>query len=186
MRVGPRRGGWGAGPAGCAPGLGDGVGDGAVSGGSWAERVCGVELFCGCRALGCAGQCLQESKVPLKFTLLLGKRLWGPFLGVFPGLQNSLLVVKENLDLCPLLDGGGGGGVSLSFLEIRQLSLAVGQWAGGAGLATLPPTPVSLGCCEFVPKKPSIRGGLFTPPSLPPAVERGPQLFCGAWDFKLA
>ena len=130
MRVGPRRGGWGAGPAGCAPGLGDGVGDGAVSGGSWAERVCGVELFCGCRALGCAGQCLQESKVPLKFTLLLGKRLWGPILGVFPGLQNSLLVVKENLDLCPLLDGGGGG--CIAFLPGNP-SAFPGSWAVGWG-----------------------------------------------------
>lgn len=57
-----------------------------------------------------------------------------------------------------------------------------GSWVGDVA-----PDSVSLSDCELVPKKPSIRGGLFThTPSLPPAIEQGPQLFCGAWDFKLA
>lgn len=186
MRVGPRQGGWGAGPAGCAPGLGDGVGDGAVSGGSWAERVCGVELFCGCRALGCAGQCLQESKVPLKFTLLLGKRLWGPFLGVFPGLQNSLLVVKENLDLCPLLDGGGG--VVSRFPSWKSVSF---PWQLGSGLGELawrrcPRLQFHWAAASSFLRNPVFVADYSHPPPYPQPSSGGPQLFCGAWDFKLA
>lgn len=47
-----------------------------------------------------------------------------------PSLPNSLLLPEENLDLCLPLEVGGvcwGGGVSLSFLEIGQLSI----WQGG-------------------------------------------------------
>lgn len=116
---------------------------------------------------------------------------WGEALGSssggLPWPPEFFAGSKGKLGFVPAFFGRGWGGVSLSFLEIRQFSLAVGQWAGGGGLATLPPTSVSLSGCELVPKKPSIRGGLFThTPSLPPAIEQGPQLFCGAWDFKLA
>lgn len=165
-RVGGRDGGM-------RPRLGDGVGDGTGPGGSQAEHVCGVELFCGGRAVGCAGQCLDESKVPMYFPLLLGRGFGVHSRGSSLASKISLLAVKENLGLCRLFFGAGGGGASLSFLEIRQLSLAVGQWAGGAGLATLPPTSVSLSGCELVPKKPKIRGGLFTPQPLTPSLGAG-------------
>lgn len=95
-------------------------------------RTCfGAELFCGGRAVGCAGQCLDESKVPLHFPLLLGRgfgvHLWGSFLAS----KISLLAVKENLDLCRLFFGAGGGG-GLAFLPGNP-SAFPGGWAVGRG-----------------------------------------------------
>lgn len=97
---------------------------------SQAELVCGVELLSGGPARGCAGQCLDESKVPLTSPLLRVEVLESTS-GIFLGLQNSSPAPKETW-ICARF-----GGFSLSFLEIGQLSLAVGQGAWGAGLATL-------------------------------------------------
>lgn len=131
MPVRPRRGGWEAGTAGCAPRLGDGVGDGAGPGGSQAEHVCGVELFCGGQAVGCAGQCLDESKVPMYFPLLLGRGFGVHSRGSSLASKISLMAVKENLGLCRLFFWRGGRG-GLAFLPGNP-SAFPGGWAVGRG-----------------------------------------------------
>ena len=66
---------------------------------------------------------------------------WGAALGstsgVLLGLQNSLLALKGNLDLCRL-GGGVCGGVSLPSWKSVSFPWQLGSGAGGAGLATLP------------------------------------------------
>lgn len=112
------------------------MGDGAVPGGSPAELVCGVERLCGARALGCAGQCLDESNVPLNSPPFAGRDFRVHFWG-FSWLPKFFARAKGKLGFVPAL-GGREEGIRLSFLEVGQLFLAVGQWAGGAGLATMP------------------------------------------------
>lgn len=83
---------------------------------------------------------------------------------------------------------GGQGGVLLFFLEVGQLSLAFGQWAGKSVLTMLPPDLGFTGRLRvtWFPRNPVFVAGYHTPLSLPSALARGPQLFCGARVFKLA
>lgn len=159
------------------------MGDGAVPGGSPAELVFRVERLCGGRMLGCAGQCLGESNVPLNSPLLLGRVFW-IYVWSLPWLPKFFARATGKLGFVP---AWGAGRVLLFFLEVGQLSLAFGQWAGKSVLTML---PLDLGFTgrlrvSWFPRNLIFVVGYHTLLSPSSALARGPQLFCGAWDFKL-
>ena len=93
--------------------------------------------YSGGRGLGCARQCLHERKVQALSPLLLGSgfgvHFWGP-----PWSPEFFARTKGKLGFVPVGRGCVWGGLA-SFLEIGQLSLAVGQWGRGSWVGDVAP-----------------------------------------------